>query len=91
MKTYALKEANPSSSDIVWAFDLGKGPIGEAVRRGNEFVPKASLSHHASTKREGMGISPEFAVKKKGRAKRPVWKSSFPSCDRSGSALPNLS
>lgn len=27
----------------VWAFDLGKGSIGEAVRRGNEFLHKASL------------------------------------------------
>ncbi len=27
----------------VWAFDLGKGSIGEAVRRGNQFLHKASL------------------------------------------------
>jgi CRISPR-associated endonuclease Csn1 len=46
MKTYVLKEAKttkPHSNDIVWAFDLGKGSIGEAVRRGNEFLHKASL------------------------------------------------
>ena len=28
---------------VVWAFDLGKGSIGEAVRRGTEFLHKASL------------------------------------------------
>lgn len=27
----------------VWAFDLGKGSIGEAVRNGNVFLHKASL------------------------------------------------
>ena len=26
----------------VWAFDLGKGSIGEAVRAGNKFLHKAS-------------------------------------------------
>ena len=36
-------EAGDSSNEIVWAFDLGKGSIGEAVRRGNEFLHKASL------------------------------------------------
>jgi hypothetical protein len=29
-------------TETVWAFDLGKGSIGEAVRRGNEFLHKAS-------------------------------------------------
>ena len=44
MKTYVLKEkTEPASNEIVWAFDLGKGSIGEAVRRGNEFLHKASL------------------------------------------------
>jgi CRISPR-associated endonuclease Csn1 len=44
MKDYVLKEKpEPASNEIVWAFDLGKGSIGEAVRRGNEFLHKASL------------------------------------------------
>jgi len=43
MKDYTLQSANPSPADVVWAFDLGKGSIGEAVRRGNEFLHKASL------------------------------------------------
>src|SRR5579872_5653521 len=30
-------------SEIVWAFDLGKASIGEAVRQGNTFLYKASL------------------------------------------------
>jgi CRISPR-associated endonuclease Csn1 len=43
MKIYDLKDADPPDSSVVWAFDLGKGSIGEAVRRGNEFLHKASL------------------------------------------------
>jgi hypothetical protein len=31
------KRPEPASNEMVWAFDLGKGSIGEAVRRGNEF------------------------------------------------------
>ena len=27
----------------IWAFDLGKGSIGEAVRQGDKFLRKASL------------------------------------------------
>jgi CRISPR-associated endonuclease Csn1 len=38
--TAALKK---TADEMVWAFDLGKGSIGEAVRRGNEFLHKASL------------------------------------------------
>jgi CRISPR-associated endonuclease Csn1 len=30
-------------TDTIWAFDLGKGSIGEAVRRGTQFLHKASL------------------------------------------------
>ena len=33
----------PVSNGIVWAFDLGKGSIGEAVRQGTKFLHKASL------------------------------------------------
>lgn len=32
-----------SEKDIVWAFDIGKGSIGEAVRQGTIFLHKASL------------------------------------------------
>jgi hypothetical protein len=52
-----------------WAFDLGKGSIGEAVRCGDKFLHKASLL-----------IPAEFAGKKKGLFRlrgSPVWKSSF--------------
>ncbi len=44
MKDYILnKKPEPASNEMVWAFDLGKGSIGEAVRCGNEFLHKASL------------------------------------------------
>src|ERR1039457_4033117 len=44
MNDYVLKnKPEPASNEMVWAFDLGKGSIGEAVRRGNEFLHKASL------------------------------------------------
>jgi len=60
MKTYVLNEkSEPASNEIVWAFDLGKGSIGEAVRRGNEFLHKASLL-----------IPAEFAETKTARDRR---------------------
>ena len=31
------------TTELVWAFDLGKASIGEAVREGNKFLHKASL------------------------------------------------
>lgn len=37
------KGAEYFSSEIIWAFDLGKGSIGEAVRQGTNFLHKASL------------------------------------------------
>jgi len=40
---------------VVWAFDLGKGSIGEAVRQGTKIPHKASLL-----------IPPDFAENKKG-------------------------
>jgi hypothetical protein len=49
------------ATNCVWAFDLGKASIGEAVRRDNQFLHKASLLMPA-----------DLAEKKKGRAKRPV-------------------
>ena len=36
-----MNQGNPEPT--VWAFDLGKASIGEAVRVGNEFKHKASL------------------------------------------------
>jgi HNH endonuclease/RuvC endonuclease subdomain 3 len=54
MKDYVLIEKpEPASNDMVWAFDLGKGSIGEAVRRGNEFLHKASLLIPAELGRRG--------------------------------------
>jgi hypothetical protein len=54
MKDYVLKEkSEPASNEMVWAFDLGKGSIGEAVRRGNEFLHKASLLIPAELGRHG--------------------------------------
>lgn len=32
-----------SNAGTIWAFDLGKGSIGEAVRQGSKFLHKASL------------------------------------------------
>jgi hypothetical protein len=44
MKDYVLnKKPEPASNEMVWAFDLGKGSIGEAVRQDNQFLHKASL------------------------------------------------
>ena len=48
---------------MVWAFDLGKGSIGEAVRRGNEFLHKASLL-----------IPAEFAETKTAAGRRRMWR-----------------
>lgn len=42
-----------TGATTVWAFDLGKGSLGEAVRNGNEFLHKASLlipAYFAETK-----------------------------------------
>ncbi len=64
MKDYVLKEtAEPASNEIVWAFDLGKGSIGEAVRRGTEFLHKASLL-----------IPAEFAETKTAAGRRRMWR-----------------
>jgi hypothetical protein len=46
---------------VFWAFDLGKGSIGEAVRQGTKFLHKAWLL-----------ITAELAENKKGAAKAPV-------------------
>ena len=59
MKDYVLKEKpEPASNEMVWAFDLGEGSIGKAVRRGNEFG--ASLPCRAIAQRR-LVIPAEFA------------------------------
>jgi hypothetical protein len=62
MKDYVLKnKPEPAANETVWAFDLGKGSIGEAVRRGNEFG--ASLL-----------IPAEFAETKTAAGRRWMWR-----------------
>ena len=57
MNDYVLnKKPEPASNEMVWAFDLGKGSIGEAVRRGNEFLHKASLLIPAEFWKTKMGL-----------------------------------
>ena len=65
MKNYSLKDKPEpaSNNETVWAFDLGKGSIGEAVRRGNEFLHKASLL-----------IPAEFAETKTAAGRRRMWR-----------------
>ena len=64
MKDYILKDKpEPAANQTVWAFDLGKGSIGEAVRRGNEFLHKASLL-----------IPAEFAETKTAAGRRRMWR-----------------
>jgi CRISPR-associated endonuclease Csn1 len=52
-----------SPTECVWAFDLGKGSIGEAVRKGNQFLHKASLL-----------IPAEFAETKTAATRRRMWR-----------------
>lgn len=47
----------------IWAFDLGKGSIGEAVREGNKFLHKASLL-----------IPADFAETKTAAGRRRMWR-----------------
>ena len=62
MKDYVLnKQPEPASNETVWAFDLGRASIGEAVRRGNEFG--ASLL-----------IPAEFAETKTAAGRRRMWR-----------------
>ncbi len=48
-----------SNTGTIWAFDLGKGSIGEAVRQGSKFLHKASL------------LIPAHLQKSNGAAKAP--------------------
>ena len=50
-------------NETVWAFDLGKASIGEAVRQGNKFLHKASLL-----------IPAEFAETKTAASRRRMWR-----------------
>ena len=52
----------PRASETVWAFDLGKGSIGEAVRQGTKFLHKASLL-----------IPADFAETKTAANRRRMW------------------
>jgi CRISPR-associated endonuclease Csn1 len=52
-----------SNASTIWAFDLGKGSIGEAVRQGSKFLHKASLL-----------IPAEFADTKPAASRRRMWR-----------------
>src|SRR5579862_7169904 len=54
---------NVKNEPCVWAFDLGKGSIGEAVRQGNKFLHKASLL-----------IPADFAETKTAAKRRRMWR-----------------
>jgi hypothetical protein len=51
------------NSGIIWAFDLGQGCLGEAVRLNNTFLHKASLL-----------IPAEFAETKTAAGRRRMWR-----------------
>ncbi len=38
-----MNTETPKAGNTIWAFDLGKGSIGEAVRCGDKFLHKGSL------------------------------------------------
>ncbi|HEX3717355.1 MAG TPA: HNH endonuclease domain-containing protein [Verrucomicrobiae bacterium] len=64
MKTDLLRsESQKCRDDIVWAFDLGKASIGEAVRQGTTFLHKASLL-----------IPADFAETKTAATRRRMWR-----------------
>jgi CRISPR-associated endonuclease Csn1 len=64
MKDYIANQTSESASnEIVWAFDLGKGSIGEAVRQGTTFLHKASLL-----------IPADFAETKTAANRRRMWR-----------------
>src|ERR1700733_1031820 len=55
--------APSNQEEIVWAFDLGKGSIGEVVRQGTKFLHKASLL-----------IPADFAETKTAAIRRRMWR-----------------
>jgi CRISPR-associated endonuclease Csn1 len=58
-----ITKSAPTSGETVWAFDLGKGSIGEAVRQGTNFLQKASLL-----------IPADFAETKTAANRRRAWR-----------------
>lgn len=66
-KSYVLRGVAPTESaptpNHVWAFDLGKGSIGEAVRVGTNFKHKAALL-----------IPADFAETRTARDRRRMWR-----------------
>jgi hypothetical protein len=75
-----IQKPMSETNSHVWAFDLGKGSIGEAVRQGNKFLHKASLL-----------IPANFAENKKGAAKAPCGSHRSRLATQAASALPNHS
>ncbi len=80
MKTYVLNEKpEPASNEMVWAFDLGKGSIGdspsprwgEGGRRPDEVNPnlRNEFLHKAS-----LLIPAEFAETKTAAGRRRMWR-----------------
>ena len=61
------------NTGTIWAFDLGKGSIGEAARRGNEFLHKTSLPWRDEVKRRRL-IPAEFAETKTAAGRRRMWR-----------------
>jgi hypothetical protein len=58
-----MNEEPSKTGKTVWAFDLGKGSIGEAVRCGDKFLHKASLL-----------IPADFAGTKTAAGRRRMWR-----------------
>jgi hypothetical protein len=90
MKDYVLnKKPEPASNEMVWAFDLGKGSIGDfpSPRWGeggrspdevnknfhHEFLHKASLPWRDEVKRRRL-IPAEFAETKTAAGRRRMWR-----------------
>jgi hypothetical protein len=90
MKDYVLIEkSEPASNEMVWAFDLGKGSIGDfpSPRWGeggrspdevnknfhHEFLHKASLPWRDEVKRRRL-IPAEFAETKTAAGRRRMWR-----------------
>ena len=55
-----------AKTGTVWAFDLGKELVGEAVRLKDKFFHKAALPCRAEAKCEGRVLSAEFPKNKTG-------------------------
>jgi hypothetical protein len=88
MKDYVLKnKPEPASNEMVWAFDLGKGSIGDfpsprwgeggrspdEVNPAFQFLHKASLPCRAVAQRR-LVIPAEFAETKTAAGRRRIWR-----------------